>query len=94
MPDIVVWLESTLDIAYWAKLKMTAICENQEINKLLTEWKQFRDFGNNHVGFVYMRPCDRDIILDSLYTKDGGHQTNTMAVREHMAGHKLCVTFH
>ena len=58
MPDMVMWFESTLYIALLVKSKMAAICENQKLILLSTEWKQIRDFGNNHVGFSYMRPCD------------------------------------
>ena len=52
MPDITVWLESTLDIALLVKSKK-AICKKQKIIELSTEWKQIRDFGNNNVGFPY-----------------------------------------
>ena len=31
MPDMVVWFESTLDIALWVKAKMAVICEYQKI---------------------------------------------------------------
>ena len=53
MPDIVEWFESTLDMVLCVKSKMATICENQKINIIVTEWKQIRDFGNNHVGFSY-----------------------------------------
>ena len=53
MPDITVWLESTLDIALLVKSKKAAICKKQKIIELSTELKQIRDFGNNNVGFPY-----------------------------------------
>ena len=32
--------------------------DNQKLTQLSTEGKQIRDFGNNHVGFSFIHPCD------------------------------------
>ena len=70
MSDIMVWLESSLDIALWVESKMAAICEKQKLIQLSTEWKQIRDFGEKTCRiFIYTPLWLANIILDSLYTK-------------------------
>ena len=94
-----VWLECTLDIALLVKSKMAAICEKQKLLLLSTEWKEIRDFGNNHVGFSYVYRYTplwlTNIILDSQNKPiKMAVIRQTKCLNKAMTGHKLCLTFH
>ena len=58
MPDLMVWLEITLDFAVWVKSKMAAIWPrlNIKLISFSTEWEQVHYFGVYYMVLRYARP--------------------------------------